>query len=106
MTGTEAVPAALPVAWSNGAANLASECGSVPTTATTITLSKRASSRVGRRGLAVLRDSLSARDWQVLEGVATHRYLTTQQVEAFWFHDHGHAAFRCTGLPPRASSPG
>jgi hypothetical protein len=84
----DAVPVALPVAWSGPAVNLASEHGSARTRAATVTPSDRDPSRVGRRGLAVVRGSLSARDWQVLDGVAAHRYLTTRQVEAFWFHDH------------------
>lgn len=43
---------------------------------------------VGPRQLSRLRSSLSDRDREVLELVASHRYLTTRQVEAFCFHDH------------------
>jgi hypothetical protein len=35
-----------------------------------------------------VRESLSARDWDVLRVVARHRYLTTRQIEAWHFHDH------------------
>src|SRR5579863_1677680 len=78
MTGVHDVPAAMPVAWLNGATNHVSGNGPMPTTAATATHHVRASSRAGRRGLGAVRESLSARDWQVLEGVAAHRYLTTR----------------------------
>lgn len=64
--------------------------------------------RTGRRGLSAVRDSLSARDWQVLEGVAAHRYLTTRQVEGFWFSDHASslsAARVCRRVLGRLSDP-
>jgi len=38
--------------------------------------------------LAVIRDSLSDRDWAILGTVAAHRFLTTTQVQAFHFTDH------------------
>lgn len=89
MTGAHDVPAALPVAWSNPPANLVPTRPSARTgAATTRRLPRRVSTRTGRRDLTAVRASLSARDWQVLEGVAQHRYLTTRHVEAFWFHDH------------------
>ncbi|MFD6883666.1 replication-relaxation family protein [Rhodococcus sp. NPDC060084] len=38
--------------------------------------------------MAVIRDSLSDRDWAILGTVAAHRFLTTRQVQAFHFTDH------------------
>jgi len=46
------------------------------------------SQRQGRRGLALVRDTLSERDWSVLRAVAAHRFLTTRHVEGFCFADH------------------
>jgi hypothetical protein len=46
------------------------------------------SPRHGRRGLALVRDTLSERDWSVLRAVAAHRFLTTRHVEGFCFADH------------------
>jgi Replication-relaxation len=89
MTGDRGVPVAVPVGWSN--AQQSTMSGGLPahSRATTTNASRRRlSSHTGRRGLAVVAGSLSARDWAVLKGVARHRYLTTRQVEGFWFHDH------------------
>jgi hypothetical protein len=92
MTGVHGVPVGLPVAWSTEPANQVPDSTRARTTAATSKrLTARASSRTGRRGLAAVRDSLSARDWRVLEGVTAHRYLTTRQVEGFWFYDHATA---------------
>jgi hypothetical protein len=89
MTEEKGVPVAVPLGWSNQGASSLGDGGSARTRATTTTTSKVARrSRTGRRGLATVRDSLSARDWAVLRGVAGHRYLTTRQIEGFWFHDH------------------
>lgn len=89
MTSGEPVPVAAPVVWSNPQQTTMSEGLPERTGATTTNASGyRLSSRTGRRGLAVVRGSLSARDWAVLQGVARHRYLSTRQVEGFWFHDH------------------
>lgn len=44
--------------------------------------------RVGSRAIEQLADRLSERDREVLERVAEHRYLTTQQVQAFVFVGH------------------
>ncbi len=92
MSGGTNVPVGLPVAWSTDAANLVRDGVRAQTTAATVTRLRAAHRhRTGRRGLGAVRDSLSARDWQVLEGVAAHRYLTTRQAEGFWFHDHASA---------------
>ncbi len=92
MTEDEAVPAAVPVVWSNHRQTTMSGATPAHSRATTTNASRRrSSSRTGRRGLAAVRESLSARDWAVLAGVAEHRYLTTRQVEGFWFHDHATA---------------
>lgn len=86
---TTGVPAAVPAAWSNQPTNLAGTGAPAATRATTTTRSGcHAASRVGRRGLGAVRDSLSARDWDVLRHVNEHRYLTSRQVEGFCFHDH------------------
>lgn len=45
--------------------------------------------RVGERGLRAVSEQLSQRDGAVLESVAAHRFLTTRQIEALHFHDHG-----------------
>lgn len=85
------VPADVPVAWSNPNQSSRSARPSVEPEATTTTRSVRHASsppRLGRVALAALRQSLSARDWQVLRGVAQHRYLTTRQVESLYFHGH------------------
>lgn len=46
------------------------------------------SAYLGRRGLAQLRERLSARDLEVIHSVADHRFLTTRQIEALHFADH------------------
>lgn len=43
---------------------------------------------IGPRQLARLRSSLSSRDYAVLGLVASHRYLTSRQLQDFCFHDH------------------
>jgi hypothetical protein len=92
MTGHEGVPAALPVTWSNHGGQLAPGRDSTEIGATTTALvAQHVSSRTGRRGLATVRASLSARDWNVLRIVERHRYLTTRQIETFAFHDHATA---------------
>jgi hypothetical protein len=45
----------------------------------------------GPDGLLAIARSLSPRDRQVLDAVARHRFLTTQQLERFVFHDHASA---------------
>lgn len=42
----------------------------------------------GRRGLLEIADQLSPRDLAVLDLIALHRFLTTTQLEAFYFDDH------------------
>ncbi len=92
MTGGESVPVGVPVAWSNQATNHAPQGARARTRATTPTaLPHPLSPRVGRRGLAAVRGSLSVRDMDVLRSVAAHRYLTTRQVEGFFFTDHATA---------------
>lgn len=44
--------------------------------------------RLGRRVLAALDSQLSARDREVIQRVAEHRFLTTHQIQAFCFVDH------------------
>lgn len=88
MTGHEAIPVVVPVAWSKRQQITMSEHFRPQTGATTTNAITRRSSRTGRRGLEVVRGSLSARDWTLLQGIARHRYLTTRQVEGFWFQDH------------------
>lgn len=46
------------------------------------------STRVGRRQLTAIGESLSERDWAVLRSVDAHRFLSTRLVEGFHFHDH------------------
>jgi hypothetical protein len=92
MSGRPDVPVGLPVVWARGAANQVLEGARARTTAATVSrLAAGAATRTGRRGLGAVRDSLSARDWQVLAGVAANRYLTTRQVEGFWFDGHASA---------------
>lgn len=42
----------------------------------------------GRRGLVELAEQLSPRDLAVLDLIALHRFLTTTQLEGFYFDDH------------------
>jgi hypothetical protein len=92
MSGPERVPAAVPVRWSNQREELAPGRDATAIRATTTALvAHRVSSRTGRRGLAAVRASLSARDWDVLRVVEQHRYLATKQIEVFAFHDHATA---------------
>lgn len=42
----------------------------------------------GRQGLLELAEQLSPRDLAVLDLIALHRFLTTTQLEAFYFDDH------------------
>lgn len=44
--------------------------------------------RIGHRMLASLESQLSARDWEVIQRVSEHRFLTTHQIQAFSFVDH------------------
>jgi Replication-relaxation len=44
--------------------------------------------RLGRLGLIRLQEQLSERDLQIIHSVASHRFLTTQQIERLHFHDH------------------
>lgn len=88
-TPVGAVPAAVPAAWSTKRAEAPEPGAPGRTRATTTTPSRNASSpRTGRRGLSAVREGLSLRDWQVLQLIAQHRYLTTRQVEGFCFADH------------------
>lgn len=85
------VPAAVPAAWSSRSAPAPPSGTPGRTRATTTTHVQHAVSshrRAGRRQLSAVRDSLSARDWQALQAVARHRYLTTRQVEGFCFFGH------------------
>lgn len=88
----EGVPAGYPVVWSTGVTSSQVRATSgalgVPTRNDSSRLSSSAGRRVGRRRLAVIRDSLSDRDWAILGTVAAHRFLTTRQVQAFHFTDH------------------
>lgn len=89
MTEGEHVPVAVPTAWSNSSDSRAQNTTEGRSgAATTTAVGRRFSSRIGRRGLALVRSSLSARDLSILELVDAHRYLTTRQVEAFLFADH------------------
>jgi hypothetical protein len=89
MTEEQPVPAAVPIAWPNQDTSSLDRSESAPFRATTLNASQRSSARTaGRRGLSLVRESLSDRDWTVLTGVARHRYLTTRQIEGFWFADH------------------
>lgn len=89
MNRDDAIPAAVPIAWSNqGVSDLIDGSPERLTATTTTSARSSSSSRFGRRRLAALRQSLSARDWQVLETIADHRFLTTKQVEGFCFHTH------------------
>lgn len=90
----DGVPVAVPAAWSSRSAPAPPSGAPGRTRATTTTHLQRATSshrRAGRRQLGAVRDSLSARDWQVLQAVARHRYLTTRQVEGFCFFGHASA---------------
>lgn len=60
-----------------------------PSVSTTTSLNPRPGGPVGARQLAQLREGLSERDMAVLHRVAEHRYLTTAQLQAFCFTDHG-----------------
>lgn len=85
----EGVPAAVPAAWSSDSVDAPKAGTPGRITATTTTRMQHASSaRTGRRGLSAVRESLSARDWDVVRTIDRHRYLTTRQVEGFFFHDH------------------
>lgn len=91
-----AVPAALPVAWSNDERTPTSEARYGDSRETTPAVSRMASpertGRTGKRtgsvGLERIREGLSSRDWQVVRLVSAHRYLTTRQVEGFCFFGH------------------
>lgn len=50
--------------------------------------SRSQSERLGRHGLAALREGLSERDWAILHSVADHRFLTTKQIEQLRFTGH------------------
>lgn len=83
------VPLAVPAASASGGgvqARTHAEPGQRRMTTTTRFVAP--SSRVGRRALSAVGDSLSARDWAILRTVAAHRYLTTRQMEGFCFADH------------------
>jgi Replication-relaxation len=86
------VPAAVPAASPNNRVSHAQNTPSRRTVATTTTPVRRpsppAGSRAGRRVVAGLAVSLSARDKAVLVSVAGHRYLTSRQIERFHFTDH------------------
>lgn len=86
------VPVAVPAASPSEHAAHAHNAVSGQTGAATTTPVRRSSSpaapRAGRRVLAGLALSLSARDKAVLATVADHRYLTSRQIERFHFHDH------------------
>lgn len=89
MTGVTDVPAGLPVAWSNASTGTPESGSAARLRATTTHPDRRSSSRrTGRRALSAVHGSLSARDWQVVRGVRDHRYLTTVQLQAFYFPDH------------------
>jgi hypothetical protein len=89
MTEDKGVPTAMPVASMNTDVEHREPATPERTRATTTTRSPRPSSiRVGRRGLRAIRRSLSARDLAVLRSVSDHRYLTTRQIEGFFFADH------------------
>ena len=98
-TPAGAVPAALPTGWSNPGQTPTSETGmggSLETTPVPAYLRTSSSERaavspvgpVGSRRLERIRDGLSERDWQVVDLIHGHRYLTTRQLEHFAFHDH------------------
>lgn len=85
----DGLPTAVPTVWSNQATQTPKSGTSGQTPATTTTrMPVTSPARTGRRGLNAVRESLSARDWQVLKVVDAHRYLTTRQVEGYCFHDH------------------
>lgn len=89
MNGDHGVPTAVPVAWPNQSTSslAAGTQGQKRATTPTRTV-RRSNPRTGKQTLAMVRESLSERDWAVLRGVARHRYLTTPQIERFWFDDH------------------
>jgi hypothetical protein len=89
MTADRDIPVAVPVGWSNSEQGRRPVPMSRQTTATTpMRYTHPVSARVGSRGLAAVRRSLSARDIEVVERAAAHRYLTTRQIEGFCFADH------------------
>lgn len=90
MTRPSDVPAALPSVWSKPGQTPTSGHVRVQSGATTVLRStpQNAPSRIGRRGLAVIGESLSERDWQVLRSVAQHRYLATRHIETLHFENH------------------
>ncbi|TDD62038.1 hypothetical protein E1263_05350 [Kribbella antibiotica] len=47
--------------------------------------------RTGRRVLASLRNSISARDLEILKSISTHRLLTSKHIEQLHFTGHGSA---------------
>jgi hypothetical protein len=89
----KAVPVAVPTAVPVGSTNTRPdqrETGVYKRTRATTTTSSPGSPslRTGRRGLAAVQQSLSARDLTVLRLVDEHRYLTTPQIEGWCFADH------------------
>lgn len=79
------VPIGVPTAWSR---QIPLDVQGAQTGATTATHFRGASSRVGRRALSAVKQSMSERDWEVLRQVDAHRYLTSRQVEALCFAGH------------------
>jgi hypothetical protein len=88
-TPGDGVPDAVPIARSSHATQTPESGTPARTRATTTTrMPVTSPARTGRRGLNAVRESLSARDWDVLKVADAHRYLTTKQVEAFCFANH------------------
>lgn len=93
LTPEPGLPAAVPPGSPTHTTSAVASGAPTPSTAPNITpevtpLSPR---RVGARALATLKHELTRRDWQVLQLVADHRYLTTRQIESFCFADMGTA---------------
>ena len=99
VTRAAGVPVAVPVAWSTTGRTPTSGAREVRSRETTLTSSRgrqgspeRSPARpVGSVRLERIRQSLSERDWGVVCLVADHRYLSTRQIEGFFFHDHASA---------------
>lgn len=89
------LPVALPLANTSNqtSAQVSAASGSLRGTNTPVTSSPEprygpARERHNARSLAQLADVMPARDWEVLQRVAEHRFLTTKQIQAFTFTTH------------------
>jgi hypothetical protein len=85
------LPVAIPVVSSTIQPDINKSAASPPTTARNTPRAKRAwrgAERAGRRTLLSVSQSLSERDFKVLQAVADHRFLTTRHLERLLFTEH------------------